>query len=110
MIKVFRFGCRALQRLKDRPEAEEHIACGKHRGKQVHSLALLARLVIVMPPPKDIVHRELSGRMARIVEPPETLSPTFTETLASVLKTRSQRDPNLMRPTRCPRSRRSPTL
>ena len=50
----------------------------------------------------------LHGKPARLT-PPLTLSPTFTRISASAGNITSMRDPNLISPTRCPRSTRSPS-
>ena len=42
------------------------------------------------------------GRVARVVSPPTTLSPTFTSIVAVRGKNRSMRDPNFITPNRCP--------
>ena len=48
------------------------------------------------------------GMAASTLEPPFTRSPTFTRSTASAGITTSTREPNLIRPTRCPRSTVSP--
>ena len=97
-----------FHRLQDGKVAGGDVAHGKERRQQKHSPAQ-PRLC---PGPCEfgidvVVHgRSPSGMKASTLVPPLTFWPTLTRISASAGSSTSTREPNLIRPTRWPRSRR----
>src|SRR5579872_5808605 len=119
VIEVPKFCRSRMHHFEDGVVAKRHICRGKQRGEDVHPFTEAAprlgwRLIhqrilseaMVLAPASDLCE----GRYASTLEPPFTRSPTFTFGRAEASSWTSQREPNLMRPMRWPRSTRSPIL
>src|SRR6202034_1811062 len=84
---------------------------GEQRGQEVHAPATARMQLAFCPSGIEGIH-ELSprGMAAKTLAPPLTRSPTFTRKTALDGITTSTLEPNLISPTRCPRSTDCPSL
>ncbi len=95
---------RTLERFDQRIKAQEHVAGGEHRGQRIGRAprpAIRRSRIDQAIAPALIVHAAPLKR-ARMPEPPATLWPAFTSTSHSGPRNTSMREPNFMRPMRCP--------
>src|ERR1700722_1837093 len=97
--------------LRDGEVAGSEAAGGEERRQQIHAPPQtrmgFARCLNWNEGIHELYPRGIDAKM---LAPPLTRSPTFTRSAAFAGITTSTRDPNLMRPTRCPRSTDWPSL
>src|SRR5579872_1537908 len=126
-VKVPRLRYRTVCDLQDCVIAKRYVGGRKERRQNVHAFPQPARRPILQTAARNfwnfrVVHYLApwvagSGRTAcaacttaKTLAPPFTLSPTLTCSLAAASMRTSTRDPNLINPTRSPRSTLSPTF
>src|ERR1017187_4855662 len=97
--------------LGDGEEAGGNVDHGKQGGQQEHAAAKPGLGLGFGQSVIAAVHSgSPSGMTASTLDPPLTRWPTLTRRAASAGSSTSTREPNLMRPTRWPRSTVSPSL
>src|SRR5579862_2433673 len=107
---------RRMEHFQDGIKTGGHISTGKQRWENVHPFAHVARwalrslLVFHQRAPslvetEDAAVNSLGCTKASTLAPPRTRSPTFTSIEAAASRRTSTREPNLIKPIRCPRFR-----